>query len=192
MPVVAAEYVTVVANLLTAFEAEMNANVRYAAFAARASGDAFRGVASLFRAAARAEQIHAGSHGRVLRQFGGEIDYEIRPVEVKTTLENLRTSLRGEKYEVDTMYPVFLAEARACKDTAAICSFNWALEAEKTHARLFSETIYLVEIGATDGWIGATRQFYVCPVCGYTSECADERDRCRVCNCSWKKFEVNR
>jgi rubrerythrin len=192
MPVVAPEYVTVVANLLSAFQAEMNANVRYTAFATRASSDALRGVASLFRAAARAEQIHAGSHGRVLRQLGGEIDYEIRPVETKTSLENLKTALGGEKYEIETMYPICLAEARACKDTAAIRSFTWALEAERTHARLFSEAIALAEIGATDCWINAIRQFYVCPVCGYTSESPDERDRCSVCNCSWKKFEVNR
>ena len=35
----------------------------------------------------------------------------------------------------------------------------------------------------------AARDFYVCAVCGYTSETPEEHERCPVCNLAWEKFE---
>lgn len=180
-----------VKNLLAAFEGESNAHAKYTAFAVKADADKLHGAASLFRAAARAEQIHASNHARVIRQLGGEAHAEIHAVETKSTLENLKTALGGEQYEIDSMYPGFLEEAKTHDNTAAMRTFNWALEAEKTHARLYSEAIALVEGGKADSWVAAARDFYVCPACGYTSE-EPEAERCPVCNCAWEKFEVIR
>jgi rubrerythrin len=192
MSEIAAENATTVQNLLAAFEGESNAHAKYTTFAVKADADGLHGAASLFRAAARAEQIHAANHARVIKQLGGEATCEIHAAEVKTTLENLKTALGGEQYEVDTMYPGFLEEATAHNNTAAIRTFHGALEAEKTHARLYGEAIALLEAGKKDSWIGAARDFFVCPVCGYTSETPDEHERCPVCNCPWKRFETIR
>jgi len=192
MPAVAAENSITVQNLLTAFEGESNAHAKYTAFAVKADADGQHGAASLFRAAARAEQIHAANHARVIKQLSGEAQCEIHAVEVKTTLENLKAALSGEQYEIDTMYPGFLAEATERKNTAAIRTFTGALEAEKTHARLYGEAIALLVGGKKDTWIGAARDFYVCPVCGYTSETEEEHERCPVCNCPWERFEIVR
>ncbi|MGA2890531.1 MAG: ferritin family protein [Terracidiphilus sp.] len=192
MPTIVAESAITVQNLLTAFDGESNAHAKYTAFAARAVEDGLLGAASLFRAAARAEQIHAANHSRVLHQLGSRAECEIHEVEVKSTLENLKAALNGEKYEIDVMYPDFLAEATERKNTAAIRTFTGALEAEKTHARLYSEAIALLTAGKKDSWIGAAREFYVCPVCGYTSETEEEHERCPVCNCRWEKFEIIR
>jgi rubrerythrin len=188
---IAAENVVTVKNLLSAFEGESNANAKYTEFARRADADGLHGAASLFRAAARAEHIHATNHAKVIRQLGGEVTAKIHPVQVKSTLENLKEALGGEQYEIDTMYPEFLKEAEAHNNSAAIRTFDWALEAEKTHARLYSEAIALVEGGETSSWVGAVRNFYVCAVCGYTSE-TREGERCPVCNLLWEKFEVVR
>jgi rubrerythrin len=192
MSAIAAENVTTVENLLSAFEGESNAHAKYTAFAAKADEDGLHGAASLFRAAARAEQIHAGNHARVIKQLGGHAECEIHEVAVKSTLENLKVALNGEQYEIDTMYPGFLAEATERKNTAAIRTFTGALEAEKTHARLYSEAIALLAAGKKDSWIGEARDFYVCPVCGYTSETEEEHERCPVCKCPWEKFEIIR
>jgi rubrerythrin len=192
MPSVAAENEVTVKNLLAAFEGESNAHAKYTAFAVKADQDGLHGAASLFRAAGRAEQIHAANHARVIKQLGGNAACVIHPVEVKTTLENLKTALNGEKYEIDTMYPGFLEEATERKNTAAIRTFHGALEAEKTHARLYAEAIALLVAGTKDSWIGEARDFYVCPVCGYTSETEEEHERCPVCNCPWEKFEIIR
>jgi rubrerythrin len=190
MPAIAAENEVTVKNLLAAFEGESNAHAKYIAFAAKADQDGLHGAASLFRAAGRAEQIHASNHARVIKQLGGEAKCTIHAAEIKSTLENLKVALGGEQYEVDTMYPGFLAEATARNNTPAIRTFHGALEAEKTHARLYGEAIALLEGGKLDSWIGTARDFYVCPVCGYTSETEEEHERCPVCNCPWEKFEI--
>src|ERR1035438_6631031 len=88
MPTIAAENETTIQNLLAAFEGESNAHAKYIAFAVKADQDGILGAASLFRAAGRAEQIHAANHARVIKQLGGEAKCEIHPVEIKTTLEN--------------------------------------------------------------------------------------------------------
>jgi rubrerythrin len=192
MPAVAPENAVTVQNLLAAFEGESNAHAKYTAFAVKADADGLHGAASLFRAAARAEQIHAANHARVIKQLGGEAKAEIHAAEVKTTLENLKAALGGEQYEIDTMYPGFLEEATARNNTAAIRTFHGALEAEKTHARLYGEAIALLVGGKKDTWIATAREFYVCPVCGYTSETEEEHERCPVCNCPWERFEIIR
>jgi rubrerythrin len=192
MSEIVAEHTITVQNLLAAFEGESNAHAKYTAFAAKADEDGLHGAASLFRAAARAEQIHATNHSRGLHQLGSRSECEIHAVEVKTTLENLKTALNGERYEIDTMYPGFLDEAKERKNTAAIRTFSYALEAEKTHARLYGEAIALLAAGKKDSWIAEARDFYVCPVCGYTSETEEEHEHCPVCNCLWEKFEIIR
>jgi len=192
MPAIATENQITVKNLLAAFEGESNAHARYTAFAGKADADGLHGAASLCRGAARAEQIHAANHARVIKQLGGEAKCEIHPVEIKTTLENLKAALSGEQYEIDTMYPGFLAEATERNVTAAMRTFHGALEAEKTHARLYGEAIALLVGGKKDTWLAAARDFYVCPVCGYTSETEEEHERCPVCNCPWEKFEIIR
>jgi rubrerythrin len=192
MQAIAAENEITVRNLLAAFEGESNAHAKYTAFAVKADADGLHGAASLFRAAGRAEQIHAANHARVIKQLGGEAKCEIHAVEVKSTLENLKAALSGEQYEVDVMYPGFLKEAEDRKNTAAIRTFTGAMEAEKTHARLYGEAVALLVGGKVDSWIGEARDFYVCPVCGYTSETEEEHERCPVCKCPWERFEIVR
>ncbi|HET6169841.1 MAG TPA: ferritin family protein, partial [Terracidiphilus sp.] len=51
-------------NLLAAYQGELNTQVRYRSFAAQADAEGLYGIGSLFRAAARAEQIHADTQAR--------------------------------------------------------------------------------------------------------------------------------
>ena len=182
---IAIENETTVRNLLSAFEGESNAHAKYADFARKADAEGLHGAAGLFRAVARAELIHANNHARVIRHLGGEPRATIHPVHPKSTLENLNEARVGERYEIESMYPEFLREAKGHNNAAAILTLEWALEAEKTHARLFSEAIAMLE----SGWLIAARNFYVCTACGYTSE-TPEGARCPVCNLLWEKFDV--
>jgi rubrerythrin len=192
MPAIAAENESTLQNLMTAFDGESNAHAKYTEFALKADEEGFSGVASLIRAAARAEQIHAANYARVITLMGGRAECEIHPVQVNSTLENLKAALSGENYEAYTMYPGFLEEASERKTTSAIKAFTGALEAEKTHVRLFGQAIALLAAGEQDSWLGEARDFYVCPVCGYTSETEEEHERCPVCNCAWERFEIIR
>ena len=166
-------------NLQAAYEGESNAHAKYASFSVKADAEGLHGAASLFRAVARAEQIHANNLARAIRQLGAEPTATIHPIQVKSTLENLNEARSGERYEIDSMYPEFIREAKGHNNTAA------ALEAEKTHARLFSEAVAVHD----SGWLIAGRIFYVCSACGYTSE-TPEAERCPTCHLLWEKFEV--
>ena len=126
-------------NLLAAFNGESNASARYAAFATKADAEGYLKVGSLFRAASRAEQIHAANHALVIEKMGGKAVATIEPAVVKSTVENLQAAIGGEIYEIDVMYPDFIGEAEAQKNAAALRTFDYAIEAEKIHAQLFAQ-----------------------------------------------------
>lgn len=170
-------------NLQAAFNGESNANAKYTAFAKKADEDGYHQVASLFRAAAHAEKIHAEAHSRVIRRMGAEPVANIETPHIGTTSENLKTAIAGEEYERDVMYPEFIAEAEAAKNTAAVRTFTNALEAEKEHARLYTLALNNLESYKTK------TEYFVCAICGYTVEKKDF-ERCPVCHTPEEKFEA--
>ena len=111
-------------NLQTAFNGESNAHARYLAFAVKADAEGYAGVASLFRAAARAEEIHAGNHAAVIKDFGGIPVAKLEDPGVKSTRENLEAALKGENYERDVMYPAFLSQATSDASAEALRTFR--------------------------------------------------------------------
>ena len=178
-------------NLLTAYQAEMNTQARYRSFASQADVEGLFGVASLFRAAARAEQIHANAQARAIRHLGGTATAVVESSRVHNTLENLREALDGENYEIAVVYPAFIEEASTQINAMAARSFQWAMEAEKTHVRLCSEALRLVEAKHFKTWISSVHGFYVCPVCACTSK-ENEGGNCAVCNYPANRMELVR
>ncbi len=163
-------------NLNAAFNGESNAHARYLAFAAKAGEEGYGEVASLFRAAARAEEIHAANHAAVIKKLGGVPKADIQAPDVKSTKENLEAAIKGETYERDTMYPEFLAQARKEGQRDAIETFNFAKSAEAEHAKLY--TAALAGLGALKG--SSAKPYYVCTVCGFTTTQMNF-DKCPVC-----------
>jgi rubrerythrin len=170
-----------VENLQTAFNGESNAHARYLAFAVKADQQGYGGVASLFRAAARAEEIHAANHLAEIQKLGGSAQAKIDSPEVKSTKENLEVSIRGERYERDIMYPDFYKQARAVGNNDAFRTFNYAREAEAEHAKLFEEAY-----SNLDNMRGKTT-YYVCTVCGFTTTNLDFA-KCHTCFSAKEKF----
>ena len=168
-------------NLQTAFNGESNARTRYLAFAVKADQEGYGGVASLFRAAARAEEIHAENHLAEIKKLGGSAQAKIDSPEVKSTKENLEVSIRGERYERDIMYPDFYKQARAVGNNDAFRTFNYAREAEAEHAKLFEEAY-----SNLDNMRGKTT-YYVCTVCGFTTTNLDFA-KCHTCFSAKEKF----
>jgi rubrerythrin len=174
---------TTLANLQSAYEGESNAGTKYTRFAVKAAEEGFQDVASLFRAAARAEQIHAENHAKVIRKLGADPKYTSHEITVGSTAENLAAAIAGEEYERDVMYPAFVAEARLAKEPAAERTFHWALEAEREHARLYRAALEQLRTGK------AQVTYYVCLVCGYTTADGDFA-RCQICNNPRERFET--
>jgi len=171
------------ANLQTAYNGEMNAHVRYVAFAKEADQEGYAPVASLFRAAARAEEIHARNHEEVILGLGASPKANIEAVVPKSTHENLEAAITGEVYERDEMYPSFLRQARSERNQPAARTFHLAQKAETEHAALF--TLALKDL---ERLRGEAVTYYVCPVCGFTSAKADG-PRCPVCSNPTDRFE---
>lgn len=155
---------TTLENLQAAFNGESNAHARYLAFAQQADKEGYGKAASLFRAAAKAEEIHARNHAEVIKKLGGTPEAKIETPQVKSTEENLKAAIEGETYERDVMYPAFLKVARADRNRDAIQTFNYAKTAEAEHAKLYAEAL-----DNLPQMKGAGQEYYVCTVCGYTT-----------------------
>jgi rubrerythrin len=156
-------------DLKAAFAGESQANRKYLAFAKKAEDDGFFQVAKLFRAVAAAETIHALNHFRALG-------------EIKSTNENLQAAIAGEHYEVNSMYPEFMADAEKEEMKKALTSFKWAWEVEKVHEELYNKA--LVNLGKSTNEV----IYYVCPICGFTHE-GPYAGKCPVCNTPGDKFQ---
>ncbi len=169
-------------NLQAAYNGESNANARYLAFAKKADEEGYGQVASLFRAAARAEQVHFEHHAAAIKELGGTPEAKIETPEVKTTKENLETAMKGETYESTEMYPKFLAQAKKDNVKSAIDSFEDAEAAEAVHAIWYKKAV-----ADLDNWKGQNKQFQVCPVCGNIMD-AIIIPNCPICGEDTKKF----
>ena len=154
---------TTLDNLQAAFNGESNANARYLAFAKKADDEGYGEVASLFRAAAKAEEIHASNHAAVIRQMGATPVALIETGVVRSTRDNLRVAIEGETYERDIMYPEFIEAAKREKSTAALRSFTYALKVEAVHAVLYQDALRNLDLLR-----GKKHTYYVCPDCGNT------------------------
>ena len=178
-------------NLETAFEEETKTSTTCKAYAARADEEGFHGIASLFRATARAEQIHASNHARVLRHMGGSTMLDLAGPRVDGTLENLNAALVDQRFEVDYLYPAFITTAVPLFDSTAIRSFHWALEADKSHVRLYGDVMSRMNVDGEPGWAHEPHDFFVCALCGYAAQTV-EGENCPACNYLWEKFETVR
>lgn len=162
-------------NLQAAFNGESNAHAKYAAYAQKAAQEGYPSVASLFRAASKAEKIHAETHAAVIKAMGAVPKADVKVPEVKSTKENLEDAIKGETYERDTMYPEFIAVAKQERNKEALKAFNYAKTAEAEHARMYTE-----DLNALGTLKGVTQTYWVCTICGYTVPKMDF-DKCPSC-----------
>ncbi len=169
-------------NLQAAYRGESNAHQRYLAFAQKADEEEYAGAASLFRAAARAEEIHAANHAAVIRKLGGVPDVQLEEPVVRSTRENIEVAIKGETYERDQMYPNFLRQAGSDGNSEAERTFTFALAAETEHAILFQNALDNLES------FREARVFYVCPVCGFTAS-DPQFESCPSCATPKEQFE---
>jgi rubrerythrin len=161
-------------NVNAAFQGESNAHVRYTAFAKKADEEGFAQVAKLFRATAAAEAIHRDQHKAAILKLGGTVaEFKLDEVKVGSTKENLEAAIKGETYERDTMYPEFIATAKADDARPAMKTLDWAMSAEKEHATLYQNA--LDNLGKN-----AAADYYVCKNCGATLTALPNR-RCPTC-----------
>lgn len=152
-------------SLLASLQNERAAAVRYEAFAARATEEGYLGVAALFRAEARAESVHASRFEKFLESRGINVPAANPPAPtVNSTSDNLRYAMNAEKQERDDNYLKAYNDAQAADDAEAAKLFDNTRDAETEHLNLDNEA------SRNLAQMKDAKSFYVCPLCGYTTE----------------------
>jgi rubrerythrin len=157
-------------NVKSALAGESQAHIKYAAFSEKAAAENLPNVARAFKAASYSEQVHATNHLKTLSGIG-------------STKENLAAAAGGENFEIEEMYPAYLAVAQAQDEKTAVMFLNAALLAEKVHLGIYQAAQKAVESGKDI----AFKAIHICSMCGFTME-GDAPDKCPVCGAPKEKF----
>jgi len=171
-------------NLLDAFKGETTASAKYAAYSKKAEQEGQHQIALLFKAASLSEGIHAGNHKSVLEESGTPVSVISPKYTVKSTKENLEDAIKGETYEVVTMYPQFITIANEAGNQLALISLNYAYKTEKKHKVLYENALMALQNNNVKS-LGVV--FYVCPTCGNTYETIAPK-RCGISMTGSEKF----
>ena len=156
-------------NLLTAYNSEVNASLRYNSFANKAEAEDYPGVAGVFRAVAYSEKIHSENHAAALAELGVRAVESVISYEVKTTEKNLEEAIMIEKNESGKTYPDFIKQASLEKNERAMISLNGAKASEEGHYKLFARLRR-----STEEWKHKI-EILVCRNCGFATEDKDIR-----------------
>lgn len=171
-------------NLLDAFKGETTASAKYAAYSKKAEQEGLHQIALLFKAASISENIHANNHKSVLEEAGTPVMAVTPQYTVKSTKENLEDAIKGETYEVVTMYPQFITIANTAGNQMALMSLNYAYKTEKKHKVLYENALQALQNNKVKS-LGVV--FYVCPTCGNTYETIAPK-RCGISMTGSEKF----
>jgi rubrerythrin len=175
---------TVISNLTDAFKGETSASAKYAAYSKKAQEEGYPQIAMLFKAASASEKIHANNHQAVLEDMGASIPIVKPAFSVKTTQDNLQDAIAGESYEISTMYPEFLANAKTAGAQLAMISLNYAYKTEQKHKLLYDKALAALQKGQVNT---LSLQYYICPTCGNTYDSTPPK-RCGISMTSAEKF----
>jgi rubrerythrin len=120
-------------NLSTAMHGEAFAYAKYLLYAKHARQNGNAELANLFTKAANTERFqHFAEEARLAGLVGSEAD-------------NLKDAIKGESYEVDTMYREFAEQAAAAGDKAAADRFEEVRHDEMGHRDAFKAALSSIE-----------------------------------------------
>jgi len=167
-------------NLETAYNGASNYQNKYLACAEQADEEGYGVAASLFRAAARSEEIRRNNAAALIKKTGAVPKSDVRWPVVGSTWRNLDPSAnQDEAGELNAMYPKFIRQARADTNADAAQAFEYARDAEAQRSKLFAKAW-----GDLGHMKGKGRNYYVCTVSGYVMETSD------ASKCPDGKFET--
>lgn len=126
-------------NLSTAMHGEAFAYAKYLLYAHHARQHGNTELANLFRRAANTERFqHFAEEAELAGLVGSDAD-------------NLRDAIKGESYEVDTMYREFAEQAAAAGDKSAADRFEEVRHDEMGHRDAFKAALEKMEHKAASG-----------------------------------------
>jgi rubrerythrin len=124
-------------NLSTAMHGEAYAYAKYLLYAKQAQRNGNTELANLFTKAANTERFqHFAEEAQLAGLAGSDVD-------------NLKDAIKGESYEVDTMYREFAEQAVAAGDKAAADRFEEIRHDEMGHRDAFKSALAKLEAKAS-------------------------------------------
>jgi rubrerythrin len=120
-------------NLTTAMHGEAFAYVKYLLYAEHARKSGNKELADLFEKTAHTERYeHLAEEAQLAGLVGSDTD-------------NLKDAIRGESYEVDTMYLEFAQKAKVAGDAVAAARFEEIRHDEMGHRDAFKTALAKLE-----------------------------------------------
>jgi rubrerythrin len=167
-----------------ALQNERDAAAKYEACALKADEEGYPGAAALFRAAARAESVHARLIVEAMEARGiGVPDAKAHQGAIGSTADNLRAAATAETQERDSTYKEAIAAAQDARDEALVTLFDHTRDTEVEHANLFNTAVRQLD------QYKQPKQFYVCEKCGYTTDI--DLPLCALCRTREHPHEVH-
>ena len=144
---------------------EREAVARYEAFAQKATEEGYLGAASLFRAAAHAEGIHARRFEAAMIDRGINVPPPAQfKIDTGSTAENLRAAGVAETQERDGIYREAVNAAAESKDDVLMTMFDQTRDTEVEHANLMLNASHHLD------QMKEAKTYFVCDHCGYTTD----------------------
>ena len=175
-------------NLLKSFAGESQARNRYTYFASQAKKDGYVQISDIFTETANQENENAKRFFSFLEGGELEINSGFPAGVVGSTLDNLKASAAGERFEYTELYPGFAQVAKDEGFAAAAMVWEMVSVAEKQHEKRYVELA---------GNIEADRVFkrdevvvWRCRNCGYLAEGAEAPAMCPACAHPQAHFEL--
>ena len=175
-------------NILTAFAGESQARNRYTYFASKAKKEGYVQIAAIFEETANQEKEHAKRLFKLLEGGEVEISGAFPAGIIGTTLENLRASAAGEKFEHIEMYPGFAKTAKEEGFEEIVDIFNAIAVAEKQHEKRYNNLAANIDAGSI--FKKAEKVVWRCRNCGYLHEGNEAPDICPACDHPQAHFEL--
>ncbi len=181
-------------NLVKSFAGESQARNRYTFYAGIARKEGYRQIEAIFLETADNERAHAKTfYKHIINNLGGEeatmvninADY---PVQLGTTVENLKAAAAGENEEWSDLYPEFarIAEEEGFPEIAS--SFKRIAEVEDKHEKRFLKLIENIE--KDEVFKKNEKVLWKCRNCGFIIESYIAPEKCPACDHPQEHFEL--
>ena len=126
-------------NLKEASARELGESLSYTLYAQKAQQEGLRNLETLFSAAAFSQQAHANLYIHLLSEWN-VADYtpdDVTVGKVGSTLENLNALIMARHYEVDSIYPLYIATAVKEKADSAVLAFTRVRQAKQRNVAYY-------------------------------------------------------
>ncbi len=182
-------------NLIKAFIGESQARNRYTFYASIARREGYEQVAEVFSITADNEKEHAETLYKLAMNLAsdegvlGSLTVEaVAPLTLGSTVENLRSAIKGENYEHTRMYPEFAKVAEEEGYSIIASRLRAIAKAEEHHEERFRKLLKELEGGTL--LKKKEKVWWVCRKCGYIHYGEEPPERCPSCWHARNYFQV--